>query len=274
MKRFLNIISFLLIIIPYSVCAQDNLYEKEDQLQTLFSNIVRYSDDNLKIDANDSILAIINEYVALDTVFNHRFESLRFLGQITSPDSLLKIVTWNILLNNGRGRYFSYFIRKNETGKNLVSSLDAPYMEERIRTDTILGKSDWYGALYYDVRPCNIKDEQCWILLGLDYGNPLVSRKIIDVLSFRQDGSPVFGRKWFENEGKLDFRQVFEYSSTAMMTLRFTSDSSVVFDHLVPFAPGMKDNHQFYGPDYSYDELRLKDGIWKLFLNVDVRNRD
>jgi hypothetical protein len=272
MKRLLSIFIFLHLIIPAPGQGQD-LYETEDKLQTLFTHLVSYSDDNMRIGANDSIRSIIDEYVRLDTVFNHRFQSLRFLGQITSPDSLMKIVTWNMLLENGKGNYFCYFIKKNSNGKNLICTLDAPYTEKGIRIDTIYQKSDWYGALYYDVRPCKFKNEECWILLGLDYGNPLISRKIIDVLSFNDKGSPVFGKKWFEDEGKLVFRKVFEYSSTATMTVRFTSDNSIVFDHLVPIAPEMKDNHQYFGPDYSYDSIVFKDGLWRFFLNVDVRNK-
>jgi hypothetical protein len=272
MKHFLNLFIFFLLITPASVKGQD-LYETEDKLQTLFTHLVHYSDDKMRIGANDSIRSIIDEYVMMDTVFNHRFQSLRFLGQITSPDSLMKIVTWNMLLENGTGRYFCYFIRKNSNGKNLVCYLDAPYTEKEIRVDTTYLKSDWYGALYYDVRPCKIKNQVCWMLLGLDYGNPLISKKIIDVLSFDDNGSPVFGKKWFEDEGKLVFRKVFEYSSTATMTVRFTSDTSVVFDHLVPIAPETKDSHQFFGPDYSYDSIVFKDGLWRFFLNVDVRNK-
>jgi hypothetical protein len=58
------------------------------------------------------------------------------------------------------------------------------------------------------------------------------------------------------------------------MTLRFKSDSSIVFDHLVPFSPEMIDNHQYYGPDYSYDAYYLENGLWRLTINVDVRNKE
>ena len=41
----------------------------------------------------------------------------------------------------------------------------------------------------------------------------------------------------FASGEEIKFRDVFEYASNAMMSLRFRSDSSIVFDHLVPFSP-------------------------------------
>jgi hypothetical protein len=47
-----------------------------------------------------------------------------------------------------------------------------------------------------------------------------------------------------------------------------------VFDHLVPFNPWQKDDHKYYGPDYSYDAYNFENGRWRLSVNVDVRNKE
>ena len=212
--------------------------ETSQYLRNFFNRLVDNYDDNDRIRINDSIRLIIDSYVKSDTVFSHRFTNLRYMGQIMSPDSLLKIITWNLVLENKPGRYFCYFIRKQEPGKeNRIYRLSAAYNENPVKTDTTYTESDWYGALYYDLKPYKIGDKQCWVLLGIDYGNPFISRKIIEVLSFTPDDSIIFGRKWFASEEELKFRDVFEYASNAMMSLRFRSDSSIVFDHLVPFSP-------------------------------------
>jgi hypothetical protein len=208
-------------------------------------------------------------------VFKHRFTNLRYLGQIMSSDSLLKIITWNLVLKGSPGRYYCYFIRKFESGKeNKIYRLAAAYSDHRIRTDTIYSEPDWYGALYYDIKPYVISGEKYWILLGIDYGNPLISRKIIDVLSFTTVDSIIFGRKWFASGDEIKFRDVFEYASVGRMSLRFYTDSSIVFDHLVPFSPALKNDRQYYGPDYSFDSYFFKDGLWQLILNIDARNKE
>ena len=210
-----------------------------------------------------------------DTVFNHRFINLRYLGQVTSPDSLLKIITWNLVLKDSPSRYFCYFIRKQKPGKeNIVYRLTTAYRGNQVITDTIYTESDWYGALYYDIKPFIIDEMQCWVLLGINYGNPFISRKIIDVLSFTKEDSIIFGRKWFVSGERTKFRDVFEYASNGMMSLRFSSDSSIVFDHLVPILPEQMDDRQYYGPDYSYDAYNLENGFWRLKINVDARNKE
>lgn len=271
-------IIYLIIIVTLSanlVKGQVNSTDTPDVLEKLYDRLINNYDDNDRIRINDSIRLILESYVASDTVFNHRFSNLRYLGQITSPDSLLKIVTWNLILTNSPSRYYCYFIRKQKPdGKNKIYRLTANYSEPQVKTDTTYTESDWYGALYYEIKPFVINNKKCWVLLGIDYGNPFISRKIIEVLSFAPDDSIIFGRKWFASGDKIKFRDVFEYASNAMMSLRFTSDSSVVFDHLVPFSPSLKDDRQYYGPDYSTDAYNFEKGLWRLKINVDVRNKE
>jgi hypothetical protein len=243
-------------------------------LESLYLRLTNSESDQDRIIINDSIITIIDSYVKSDSVFKHKFNNIRSLGQIKSPDNLIKILTWNMALKNSKSRYFCYFIMKKGGGKdNQIYKLSAYYAEETIRTDTVYFSHNWYGALYYDIRPSISEGKKCWILLGIDYGNPLISRKIIEVLSYTPDDSLIFGKKLFVSDVNIRYRDVFQYSATAIMSLRFSSGKSIIFDHLVPFSPELKDNHQFYGPDYSYDAYRFAKGLWKLTINVDARNK-
>src|SRR5450759_5165838 len=86
-------------------------------LEELFNKLVDNYNDSARISINDSIRLIVGSYAKSDTVFTTRFTNLRYLGQIMSPDSLLKIITCNLVLENEPGRYFCYFIRRDSTGK-------------------------------------------------------------------------------------------------------------------------------------------------------------
>jgi hypothetical protein len=92
------------------------------------------------------------------------------------------------------------------------------------------------------------------------------------VISFDNNCLVVFGKKWFETSRGIKFRKIFSYASNGMMTLRFSSDTSIVFDHLVPVSA--ENNQVLYGADYSYDSFIYTDGMWKFRLNVDVRNNE
>ena len=156
----------------------------------------------------------------------------------------------------------------------MIYRLTEIYHEDPVLTDTMYSQSDWYGALYYDIKPFIIDNNRFWILLGIDYGNPFITRKIIEVLSFASDDKIIFGKKWFSSAGLLKYRDILEYASNGTMSLRFRSDSSIVFDHLVPFSPSQTGDRQYYGTDYSYDAYILENGIWSLTVNVDARNKE
>lgn len=241
----------------------------------LFNRLAAAKDDADRIRINDSIKAYIDGYVRSDSVMDHRFSAIRYLGQIVSPDTSLKIITWNLPLKEVPGHYFCYFIRKEEEGEPFkIFSLEALYSPDSIRTDTTYTPESWYGALYYDVRKSGDNDDS-WVLLGIDYGNPRMTRKVIDIVSFCENNVPVFGKKGFSpGQDHLMYRAVFSYSTEAVMSMKFLSGDSVVFDHLVSFSQTDRNNPEFFAPDYSYDAYIREEGIWKLKLNIDVRNSE
>lgn len=263
------------IFLPSGIAkSQVSVKETPQVLEELYDRLVDNYNDIDRIRINDSIRTILDGYVKSDTVFSHRFTNLRYLGQIMSPDSLLKIITWNLVLENEPGRYFCYIIRKQEPGsKNIIYRLSANYNKIPIKIDTIYTEPEWYGALYYDLKPYVVDNRHCWVLLGIDYGSAFISRKIIEVLNFTPQDAIVFGRKWFVSGEDKKYRAVFQYASNAMMSLKFRSDSSIIFDHLVPFSPSLKEDRQNYGPDYSFDAYNFENGLWKLIINVDARNQ-
>jgi hypothetical protein len=241
-------------------------------LEKLFSRLVTSTEDADRIKINDSIKFIINGYAESDSVFKHKFTNLKYLGQVTSKNSQLKIITWNLLLKESESRYYCYLIHTSGK-KNLVHRLEGKYSEAPVRSDTIYSEKDWYGALYYDLRPYRKDNQAYWVLLGIDFGNPAITRKIIDVLSFAPDGRIVFGRKLFASVDGTKYREVLEYSSEAVISLKFLTDKSIIFDHLVPVTSALKGKKEYYGPDFSYDVYNLEKGIWRFKSDVDARNK-
>jgi hypothetical protein len=274
MKRFRLPEVIFAIVLSQSLYCQTNSGGIASELEGMFRRVRENRSSQEKLAINDSIRVILENYAVSDTVFKHRFTNLRFLGQITSPDSLVKIITWNLILDDGGNRYFCYFVKRSPPGGKIqLYKLSGIYKETTERIDTIYSLSNWYGALYYDIRPFETTGGKSWVLLGIDYGNSFITRKIIDVVSFGPGNSLIFGRKCFTDGKENMLRVVFEYTSKAVMSLRFERDDLIVFDHLSPASPELKDNRQFYGPDFSFDSYSLENGLWKLKSDIDIRNR-
>ncbi len=271
-RKSLFIISITLLTSALSLPGQTTGPSAEKKLAVLFARLVANNNDSAKLAVNDSIIAIIDSYVLSDTVMKHTLQGVKYLGQITDSNHKLKIITWNLILNESKSRYYCYFIN-NSGNVPVARKLTAIYNEEPVRTDVQYSEKDWYGALYYDLKAIRKDRKTYWILLGIDYGNPSVTRKLIEVMSFAPDGQVQFGDKIFESGKVLKYREVLEYSSEAVISLKFLNDRTIVFDHLVPVSPQMKGQKEFYGPDFSYDSYTLEKGIWKFNANVDVRNK-
>ena len=265
MKRIF--LQFFIIIILSSQVKSQNISK---QLADLFLKLEKATGNENRMMINDSVRMIINDYAASDSVFEHRFTDLRFLGQVTSSDKKLKIINWNLVLPDNENRYYCYFIRKNEDG-NTVYSVEGSNTDGPVRKDIIYNAENWYGALYYDLRPVKIKKDVCYVLLGIDFGNDFINRKLIDVIDFTPDGELVFGKEWFDTGNSTIHRVVFEYDATGVMSLKFRSPGLIIFDHLVPLGHGDK---QTLGAEYTLDSYSYKNGIWKFQKNVDYRNKD
>jgi len=102
----------------------------------------------------------------------------------------------------------------------------------------------------------------------------LTNKKVIDVLFFDQWDNITFGAPVFLDENKkLKYRVVFEFSAQAVMLLRYEKKKKmIVFDHLSPTSPSAKGQFQYYGPDFTYDGFYFKKGIWNYRKNLDLRN--
>jgi hypothetical protein len=275
MRKEIMILVFFVASCFSPITGQRNKPDISADLERIFSRLLENLNSQEKLAINDSLRLIIGSYASSDTVFNHRFNNLRYLGQITSPDSLIKIIAWNLILEDGENRYFSYLIRRSaKTGPGKVYKISGLHRDSPISSDTIYSLSNWYGALYYDVKPFILNGQVYYVILGIDFGNSFITRKIIDVLSFDPKNEIVLGMKCFTDGKEIKPRIVFEYSSNAVMSLRFNNDVSIVFDHLSPSSPENKDNRQFYGPDFSYDSYNLENGQWRLKTNIDIRNKE
>jgi hypothetical protein len=273
MKRAL-IIYCLVIFTPY-LFAQQTFSDIEQELERQFDRLRERISSQQKLELNDSIVKTIDKYTKSEMAFRHEFKNLKYLGQITSPDSLVKIVTWNLILDDGTNYYHCYLLQRDSISESYsVIKLGATHSGTPIRTDTTYSASDWYGSLYYDLRPFINNGETRYAILGIDYGNSLTTRKIIDVVSFTSDGGIMLGLPCFTNGSETSSRVVFEYASSAVMSLKFESDQKIVSDHLSPFTPEMKGNYQFYGPDFSFDSYDYEKGYWKLNSDIDIRNKD
>ncbi|MBC7864533.1 MAG: hypothetical protein IAF38_16280, partial [Bacteroidia bacterium] len=128
----------------------------------------------------------------------------------------------------------------------------------------------WYGMLYYKLIDC----ENYYTLIGWDGNDKLTEKKIVDVLSFKPDGSPLFGKNVFTSiPKKYPKRLIIEFSGEGTISMKYHKDKDmIIYNHVAPPDPYLEGMYQYYVPDGSYDGLEYKRGNWTYMPAVDINN--
>lgn len=242
--------------------------------------------EKMLIDTYNKIVSSTNKksasHIFLDSLTNilkhpearfFAFDSIKTVGRIVSPDNNLVVFTWNV----PEGTYHNYFgvvlyhdkKQKNTKVYTLTEEIGKLNRNPQSPADT----KHWAGALYYEVVATKHKGQVYYTLIGFNFNNLLSNFKVIEVLAFDKMGVPNFPQRMFMYNGKVQNRVVFEYAERAVLTVKYApNNKAIVFDHLSPFRPSLEGQYQYYGPDFSFDALRFKDGHWFHESDIEMKN--
>lgn len=254
----------------------------EDSLKVLQKKVFFNKKENERFEANKKFLATWNEIIPDEKSFLYPFDSIKEISRLVSPDKKFRLVTWNVPKNDGTQAYFGFiqvnnvitkktgWFKKSVTKEYQYFTLSDKSAAVKTPESYVADPSKWFGMLYYEI----IINDDYYTLLGWDGNDKITQRKFVDVLWFKPDGTPMFGKDVFKYPGKFAKRLMFEYSSEISMSMKYQeSRGEIVFNHLAPKDPdaALEGQYQFYGPDGSFDALSKKKGKWVYEGDIDVR---
>lgn len=256
----------------------------EDSLQHIAQRVFLSKKEKNKFEANKQFLAIWNEVLKDEKSMQYPFDSLKNdVSLLMSPDKKFRIITWNILKEDQTHVFFGFIqvnnsktVKKGLFKKEITTQYDVfPLLDKSATVKTpenyVADPSKWFGMLYVD---CIKSDDEFYTLIAWDGNDKLTQRKFIDILYFKPDGTPVFGKDVFKFPGKFAKRIMFEYASEVAMSLKYNSKrKQIIFSHLAPNSldPTLENQFQYYGPDGSFDALEMKKGKWVYEPAIDIR---
>lgn len=242
----------------------------EDSLCHMQKKVFYSKADTTKFRANAKFYHLFEEILLNTLSFNYPFDSLKEVNIRTSSDKRFRIITWNIPRQDGTYNYFGFIQAMHpKTKKYEVYELTDKSASVKNPETYVSDNTKWFGMLYYTI----IASGDYYTLLGWDGNDKLTVRKFIDVLSFKKDGSPLFGKEVFKMPKKFPKRIMFEYNAKLTITLQYNEAvKAIVVDHLTPKESYLENQYQFYGPDFSYDAFIYKHGKWNFEEEVDVKN--
>ncbi|MBC8054489.1 MAG: hypothetical protein H7Y13_15625 [Sphingobacteriaceae bacterium] len=247
-----------------------------DSLKKLSYEVINNPAEPERYNANYTMVKTLVNALKLPNSFNLSFDSLKTISILTSPDRRFRIFSWHVMNQDGSYRYYGTIQMNNPSGKLQMMPLIDHSHEIKKPQDTITTNSGWYGSQYYKIIPVTygVKTPY-YVLLGWKGNNVKSTKKVIEVLSFK-DGKAVFGLPVFDGDKEQPHKKriVFEYNRKVSLLLNYLPrEGTIVFDHLAPPDPKMKDRLDLLGPDLSYDGYKLVNGRWKYVADLQLKNQ-
>lgn len=267
-----------------SAQAAERLHAAEDTLALLAYAVVNDSVEQVRFGACRTLITTLVRALKTENSFRYRFDRLKSISVLAPPDSSFRIFTWQLFVNDSTYRYYGA-IQMNRPNLVLHALKDRSRDVGEEAVYQQFAPENWYGALYYSLRPFETKtsagQQQQYLLMGFNGLEFFNKRKVVDVLSFdAATGKPVFGSPVFAREKPLampEQRLVFEYSAEASVRVNWDEQyQMVLFDHLIQI-PSAYGRGFTAVPDGSYDGLKLeKGGRWTFVNKVfnDVMNEE
>lgn len=237
-----------------------------------------------RTEANKEFIEIWKSIIDNPKILDYPFDSLKKDVSFLSPkNKKFKLITWDFRRDDGSYYYFGFLLVNNK--KRMKDGFLKHKTIEEYETFQLIDKSSnvkspesyiggpdrWFGMLYTQLIDCG----DFYTLIGWDGNTKLSQRKFIDVLYFRGDGTPVFGKDVFKFPRKNPKRLMFEYSQEISMSVKYNDKKNqIIYSHLAPREEGAPTEglFQYYGPDGSFDALEFKKDKWVTVEDIDARN--
>ena len=242
------------------------LQQKEDSIRALSVQIIQGINADDRFNADSSFTRMLVRALKIKNSFHYPFESLQTISILYSPDSVFRIFTWQLVINENVIRQHGAIQMKTYDGSlKLFGLIDKSNVTTNI-ADTIGNHNGWIGAIYYKIIQKKSSNQNFYTLLGFDENNIRSSRKIIEVLNFLND-EPTFGGRYFSYEEDSVFktsqsRYIMEYKKEAGPRLTYDKDlDMIIVEHLVSESNEPKKKWTLVG-DGDYEGFKWKGGKW------------
>jgi hypothetical protein len=243
--------------------------KQQDSLKSLADDIVNAPEPNQRFRADSSFIRMLVRSLKIPHSFYYPFDSLLTISKLYAPDSSFRIFTWQIkkdvyvFLQRG-----AIQMRTADGSLKLIPLHDVSMFSKKPQ-DSVRGPNNWIGAIYYRIIQKNVQGKNIYTLLGFDDFTINSNKKWMEVLTFNEQGQPVFGGPYFsfkDDSAKASKKEVdrffIEYKKEAVTTFNYDSSlNMIVYDHLVSETdePNRKES---YVPDGDYEGFVWKNGQW------------
>jgi hypothetical protein len=253
---------------PLSKSATALLKIKEDSLSVIGKQIVASEEASVRFRSDSHFTRLLVRSLKTPFSFYYPFDSLNTISRLYSTDSLFRIFTWQVSRDADlHRRHGAIQMRTADGSLKLFPLIDRSIVIQN-QEDTVTNNEWWIGAIYYKVIKKVYNNKNYYTLFGYDENSIRSTKKRIEVLTFNEKGSPVFGGKYFTFEkdtiNKLvQSRYTIEYKKNGNGRILYDDElDMIIYDHLISESnePAKK---YTYIPDGDYEGFKWVNGKWQ-----------
>ena len=243
------------------------LVQKEDSLKEVSDSMINAENPAVRFRADSNFVRILIRSLKINRSFYYPFDSIATVSKLVAPDSSFRIFTWQLQ----RDEYMymqkgAIQINTPDGSLKLYPLFDASMFTSK-PMDSVRGRTNWIGAVYYKIIQKEYNNKKYYTLLGIDNFSLSSNRKWMEVLTFTESGEPAFGGPYVsfrEDTVKRPVQQRFniEYKKEARTTFNYDAEMDmIVYDHLISETddPAKKET---YIPDGDFEGFKWDKGQW------------
>lgn len=243
------------------------LRAKEDTLSeySMYLNTDSLPEDRM---ISDSIFTkTLVRALQIKNSFYYPFDSVLGVSKKYAPDTSFRIITWNIAFDDYYSRQKGAIqLRTADGSLKLLPLRDVSEFTNKPQ-DSVRTRSNWIGAMYYNIIKTQHKGKNYYTLFGFDNNSVMSSMKWIEVLTFNEKNEPVFGGPFFSYEKDsipkpVQYRYNIEFKKGARVLVNYIEELGMILvDHLV--SENDDPEHQWtYVPDGDQEGFKWENGKW------------
>ncbi|MGB3155463.1 MAG: hypothetical protein WBB06_12735 [Chitinophagaceae bacterium] len=244
------------------------LRAKEDTLSEYSQYLNTDSLPEDRMIADSAFTKTLVRALQIKNSFYFPFDSVLGVSKLYAPDTSFRIITWNISFDDYYSRQKGAIQFRTPDGSlKLLPLRDVSEFTNKPQ-DSVRNRSNWIGAIYYNIVKTQYRGKNFYTLFGFDNNNAMSSMKWIEVLTFNEKSEPVFGGPFFSYAKDsipkpARYRFNIEFKKNARVLVNYIEDLQMILvDHLV--SENDDDEHPWtYVPDGDQEGFKWENGKWE-----------
>jgi len=240
---------------------------KEDSLKNIGFKIVNSLDAAERFRSDSLFTRTLVRALKIQRSFYYPFDSISTVSKIYSPDSLFRIFTWQVTIDENTQRRHGAIQMKTADGSLKLFPLIDRSIVIKNQLDTVTNNEWWIGAIYYKIVKKLYNNKPYYTLLGYDENTIRSTKKWIEVLHFDDNGFPQFGGQFFSFKQDsvivpTQSRFSIEFKKDGNGRIMYDSDLDIlIYDHLIS-ETNEETKKYTYIPDGDYEGFKWVNGQW------------